>query len=138
MADSIETSSEPLVVCIECDRNIGTLIRKHVEKNGFLCIHVEDPTEILDYIPDIMPDMILTNMSLPVMHGLDALQRLKADSRTSQIPVMIISPDASSDTIVRGLKMGAEDYMVMPFELSEMMVRMENILRRRKGLPRTI
>jgi len=138
MATSIETRSKPLVVCIECDSSIGTLIRNHVEKNGFLCIRVEDPTEILDYIPDIMPDMILTNLSLPLMYGLDALQQLKADSRNSRIPVMIVSPTSDTDTIVRGLKMGAEDYLVMPFELCESMVRMENIFRRRKGLPRTV
>ena len=123
-----------LVFVVEDDENIREIIRCALESCGLAVSGFEDAVEMFSSIAKDTPDLILLDLMLPKMDGLDALKMLKADARYSHIPVLILTAKSSEIDKVKGLDLGADDYITKPFGVLELMARVRATLRRSTGL----
>jgi two-component system alkaline phosphatase synthesis response regulator PhoP len=120
---------------VEDDENIREIIRCALESCGLLVTGFEDAVEMFDALAGCLPDVILLDLMLPRMDGLDALKKLKTDTTTSHIPVLILTAKSSETDKVAGLDLGADDYITKPFGVLELMARVRAALRRSAGTP---
>lgn len=117
---------------VEDDAKIGLLISMTVEKAGHAARHLPD-AEALDRAlkkEKALPELLLLDLMLRAKGGLDVLREWKADPRTRDIPVIIISARSTERDKVQGLELGAEDYITKPFGLRELQARVQTALRR--------
>lgn len=118
---------------VEDDENIREIIRCALESCGLSVTGFEDAVEMFGAFEKRLPDIILLDLMLPRMDGLDALKQLKADARSSHIPVLILTAKSSETDKVAGLDLGADDYITKPFGVLELMARVRAVLRRASG-----
>ena len=96
-----------------------------------------DGYEALEKIRQQMPDMIISDLMMPNMDGLQLTDRLKNDTSTSHIPIILLTAKSAIESRLEALKYGADDYITKPFSPEYLMTRIENILRQRKNLQET-
>ena len=98
---------------------------------GYDVVTAADGGAVLDAVARERPDLVLMDVSLPVMDGLQVLRILKADGDLSQLPVVLVTADGDDESRRRGFEMGAEDYVVKPYRSFEIQQRLRNVLRLR-------
>lgn len=113
------------ILIVEDDKPISNLIKISLQKAGYQCCCVFDGNSAIDIVENEKFDLILLDVMLPGMDGFEILEYLKGD----QVPVIFITAKADLSDRVRGLHMGAEDYIVKPFEVLELLARVEVVLR---------
>ena len=91
-------------------------LEQELEESKFITLAATDGQEALDQVQAESPDLILLDIMMPIMDGFEVLARLKADPTTRDIPVIIISADNNMHSVVKGIQLGAEDYLPKPFE----------------------
>lgn len=123
-------SKERLLV-VEDDADIQELIRVTLLKNGFQVACVEDGTSALNAVRTETYDLVLLDLMLPDMDGLDICKSLKRDPKTAVLPVVIVTAKREDADVVVGLELGADDYIVKPFSPRVLLARIQAILRRR-------
>lgn len=116
------------IVCIEDDTEIRELILYALKAGGHDAIGFENALEA--DIEDVYPDLILLDIMLPQLDGIEYLKRLKKDFKTKNIPVILITAKASEIEKVTGLDAGADDYITKPFGVMELLSRIRAVLRR--------
>ncbi|WP_274649570.1 response regulator transcription factor [Paenibacillus humicola] len=114
------------IIIIEDDPAISDLIRLNLELAGHNCRQAYSGQEALSVFTDFSPDLALLDITLPDMEGYKLLERLKQ----SEVPVIFLTARNALADKVKGLKMGADDYIVKPFEAMELLARIEAVLRR--------
>ena len=119
-----------LAFVVEDDENIREIIRCALESCSLRVSGFEDAVEMFGELGRQLPDIILLDLMLPRMDGLDALKKLKTDVRSAHIPVLILTAKSSETDKVAGLDLGADDYMTKPFGVLELMARVRAALRR--------
>lgn len=124
---------QKLAFVVEDDENIREIIRCTLASCNLKVAGFEDAVEMFSALPRQMPDIILLDLMLPRMDGLDALKKLKSDRTTAHVPVLIITAKSSETDKVTGLDLGADDYITKPFGILELMARVRAALRRSKG-----
>ncbi len=100
---------------------------------GYAVESASNGREALDRIRESLPDLILLDLDMPVMNGYEVCQRLKADPLTADIPVLMLTAWAAPEQRVRGLQLGAEDYLAKPFDYRELLARVETRLRAKRA-----
>lgn len=119
------------ILVIEDDPKIGSFIAKGLKESGFLTEVALDGKSGLDFINhDKSLDLIILDLMLPKMSGLEVLREIRKSQ--NNIPVLILSAKRSVDEKVEGLQYGADDYLVKPFAFSELLARVQVLLRRHK------
>ena len=121
---------QKLAFVVEDDENIREIIRCSLKSCGLQVTGFEDAVEMFQGLEKKLPDIILLDLMLPRMDGLEALRRLKAAARSSHIPVLILTAKSSETDKVAGLDLGADDYITKPFGVLELMARVRAALRR--------
>jgi two-component system KDP operon response regulator KdpE len=116
-----------VVLLIDDEPKIRRFLRAGFELNGFAVLEAENATEALKIATFSSPDLIILDLGLPDLHGADVLERLRA---WSNVPIIILSVVAGEDEKVRLLQAGADDYVVKPFGMAELLARSEAALRR--------
>ncbi len=119
------------VLVVEDDSNIAELLRLYLEKEGYRVVTAADGNEGVDLFRRTGPDLVLLDLMLP---GLDGWGVCRAIRQTSQTPIIMLTAKGETIDKVTGLKMGADDYITKPFEMKEVLARIEAVLRR-GGLP---
>ena len=115
---------------IEDEADIYRLIQFHLESGGH-SVSISDTGEKgLESIRSTPPDLLLLDLMLPGIHGLDICRILKSDSETQNIPIIILSALGEELDIVKGLELGADDYMTKPFSPKVLVARVKAVLRR--------
>ncbi|WP_327031417.1 ATP-binding protein [Micromonospora ureilytica] len=94
---------------------------------------VTDGRQALDEIHRDLPDLVLTDVMMPVLDGFDLVRRLRADPTTRALPVLVLSARAGGEASVEGLSLGADDYLVKPFAAAELIARIRASIRRARG-----
>jgi two-component system, OmpR family, alkaline phosphatase synthesis response regulator PhoP len=123
------TDCRPSILVIEDDRALREGLVLNFELHGYRVEAAVDGEEGMQKAFDLSPDLIVLDIMLPGWSGLDILTALR--DRNENVPVLILSARGSTDQKVEGLNIGADDYLAKPFELRELLARVEAMLRRR-------
>ncbi len=115
------------VLVVEDDKNIQELLRLYLEKEGYAVTVADDGSQGLAKFRAIKPDLVLLDVMMPVMDGWSVCKGIRADST---VPVIMLTAKSETDDKVVGLKSGADDYITKPFEMKEVLARIEAVLRR--------
>ena len=130
---SDELAGMKILVVDDVLQNIEILIQTLRQKNYQLSFS-NSGVKALELAPKLLPDLILLDIMMPEMDGIETCRRLKADEATRDIPIIFITAKSDGDDVVRGFEVGAVDYITKPFNLEEVRVRVETHLRLRKTL----
>ena len=115
------------VLIVEDDKNIADLLRIYLEKEGYVAAIAEDGGMGVEMFRRLQPDLVLLDVMLPVLDGWGVLRSIRQESRA---PVIMLTAKGETNDKVAGLKMGADDYITKPFEMKEVLARIEAVLRR--------
>ena len=118
------------ILIIEDEPDIIELSTFNLEKHGYVVSSARNGEGGLEKTRKIGPDLILLDLMLPGIHGLDVLRILKSDKDTHNIPIIITSALGEEENIVRGLETGADDYITKPFSSVILLARVKAVLRR--------
>ena len=118
------------VLVAEDDRNSAELLQMYLEKEGYAVTVAFDGGQALSKFRAIHPDLVLLDVMMPVMDGWAVCRAIRAESQT---PIIMLTAKGETDDKVSGLKAGADDYITKPFEMREVLARIEAVLRRTAG-----
>ncbi|MBQ6889428.1 MAG: response regulator transcription factor [Oscillospiraceae bacterium] len=118
------------VLIVEDDRNICELLQLYLEKEGYAVTTAFDGGQGLAKFRSIKPDLVLLDVMMPVMDGWAVCRAIRAEAAT---PIIMLTAKGETDDKVTGLRTGADDYITKPFEMKEVLARMEAVLRRSTG-----
>ena len=120
----------PSVLVVEDETAQLEVLTYNLEAEGFRVTKADNGDEALLLVDETNPDIILLDWMLPGVSGIEICRRLKASSETRNVPVIMLSARSEEVDKVRGLETGADDYMVKPYSVVELMARVRNQLRR--------
>ena len=115
------------VLVVEDDNNIAELLRLYLQKDGCEVSHAADGGKAVEMAKEIQPDLVLLDIMLPVMDGWQVCRELR---KTMKMPIIMLTAKGETEDKVSGLEMGADDYIVKPFGVKELLARVHAVLRR--------
>ena len=118
------------ILVVEDDPNIADLLRMYLEKEHYEVTLAADGGRGVEQFRAVQPDLVLLDIMLPVMDGWGVLRTIRQEAKT---PVIMLTAKGETDDKVTGLKQGADDYITKPFEMKELLARIEAVLRRAVG-----
>ena len=118
------------VLIVEDDGNIAELLHLYLEKEGFETQVAQDGGKGVELFRSFQPDLVLLDIMLPIMDGWSVLKKIREGDKT---PVIMLTAKGETEDKVTGLEQGADDYIVKPFEMKEVLARIEAVLRRAAG-----
>src|SRR5579859_4968777 len=121
------------ILVVEDDKKIASFIVNGLKQSGFAVDHASDGEDGLFRVQTITYDAAIVDLMLPKLDGLGLVQRLRAEG--VRIPMLILSAKASVDDRVRGLQAGGDDYLTKPFAFSELLARVQALIRRATQTP---
>ena len=116
------------ILVVEDDQEIAEVLRRTLRQEGHEVRSAGDGEEALSAAAEFVPDLVILDLGLPKLDGVEVLRRLRADD---DVPVLILTARTDLDDRVEGLDTGADDYLVKPFERQELLARMRALMRRR-------
>ena len=122
--------ADKTVVIVDDEEDIVELVSHHLKREGFLVKEFYKGRDFFSYLESILPDLIILDIMLPGMDGLEICKILKGKPKTSSIPIIMLTAKAGEADVVVGLELGADDYVVKPFSPRELVARVKSILRR--------
>ena len=123
------------ILVVEDDKDLISLIKFNLKSEGFNVLLSPNGEDGLFTAKEEKPDLILLDWMLPILSGIEVLQRLKNNKDTKSIPVIFITAKGEENDKIRGLNSGADDYIVKPFSTKELIARIKANLRRGKLIP---
>ena len=120
------------VLIAEDESDIRQLISFNLERESMDTLLAKDGVEAFEIAKEKEPDLIILDLMLPRMDGFTVFKELRLDSRTKDIPVIMLTAKAQLDDVIAGLEMGADDYLTKPFSPKELVLRVKALLRRIK------
>ena len=136
MDDGDPGPAGPVVLLVDDDAAIRRAVGAGLELEGFRVVRASGGRAALAAIESVSPAVILLDLSMPDLDGLEVLRRLRASG--DDVPVCVLSARDDVDDRVRGLQAGADDYVVKPFALEEVTARLQALLRRRPATPEAV
>ena len=118
------------VLIVEDDGDIAALIAHFLDKAGYASDIVGDGGRALAHTLSAPPDLVILDVMLPGLSGLDVCKALRADNRTAALPIIMVTARGEESERILGLDAGADDYIVKPFSPNELMARVRALLRR--------
>jgi two-component system phosphate regulon response regulator PhoB len=122
------------ILAIDDEKDLIELVRYNLEKEGFQVSGARDGESGLAQAIQEIPDVVLVDLMLPGIDGLEVCRRLKSNTRTAAIPLIMLTAKSSESDRVVGLELGADDYVVKPFSPRELVARIRALLRRTTAL----
>jgi two-component system, OmpR family, phosphate regulon response regulator PhoB len=135
MAEGVSTLSKPLVLVVEDEAALATMLRYNLEKQGFRVDEAVDGQEALIRIAETTPDIVLLDWMLPVMSGIEVCRQIRRRPATRDLPVIMVTARTEDQDTVRGLNTGADDYITKPFSMDALLARVRALLRRSSAVP---
>jgi DNA-binding response OmpR family regulator len=121
------------VLLVEDERDIADLVRYHVEKAGMRVVHAADGGTALRLARAELPDVVILDLMLPGLDGLEVCRQLRREAATRRLPIIMLTARGEEVDRVVGLELGADDYVVKPFSPRELIARIRAVLRRSDG-----
>lgn len=129
-ADVIPGSLSAKVLVVEDEGPLAELLRYNLEAAGYTVLHAESGEDAEVLLSEEAPDLVVLDWMLPSTSGIEICRRLRARSETRQVPIIMLTARSEEADRIRGLSTGADDYVVKPFSLPELMARVRALLRR--------
>lgn len=120
----------PVLLIVEDNQDLRAYISLHL-KNEYTCIEAGNGKEGLGFAFELIPDLIISDLMMPVMNGMKMCWELKNDPRTSHIPIIMLTARAEWQSKAVGLEIGADDYLIKPFDTRELKARIKNLIAQR-------
>ena len=124
--------SKEKILVVDDEKDIIELLQYNLEKEGYRISCAYSGEECLENVKTELPDLILLDLMLPEIDGLDVCKILKRNPQTSHIPIIMLTAKGEETDIVLGLELGADDYITKPFKVRELLARVKTVLRRTK------
>ena len=121
---------EDTVLLVEDEEDVVDLLRYHLRKAGFKVLIANSGSEGLEAVRQNRPDVVVLDIMMPGMTGLEVCRAMKADSELARIPVLMLTAKSDVKDRVKGLETGAEDYVTKPFSPKEVVLRVQALLKR--------
>ncbi|MGB9712984.1 MAG: response regulator [Dissulfurimicrobium sp.] len=118
------------ILLVEDEKDIADLIRFNLDQAGFESMVLPEGRHALSYVRQFRPDLILLDLMLPDVDGLDVCKRIKRDPKLSHIPILMVTARGSETDRIVGLELGADDYIVKPFSPRELILRIKAVIAR--------
>lgn len=122
------------ILVVEDEEDILALLHFNLIKAGYAVDCASCGEEGLKKVREKVPDLILLDLMLPGIDGLELCRRLREDEATSEVPIIMLTARGEEGDVVRGLELGADDYMTKPFSIKVLLARLQTVLRRRRQL----
>jgi two-component system phosphate regulon response regulator PhoB len=135
MPEGVSSLPKPLVLIVEDEAAIVTMLRYNLEKQGFRVDEASDGQEALTRIAEAQPDLVLLDWMLPSMSGIEVCRQIRRRPATRDLPVIMVTARTEDQDAVRGLNTGADDYITKPFNMDALLARVRALLRRSNGVP---
>ena len=116
------------ILAVDDEKHIVRLVQINLEKEGYEVVTANTGREALEKVAEFSPDLIVMDVMMPEMDGLEALSRLKADPATSEIPVIMLTAKAQDSDVFRGWQAGADLYLTKPFNPAELLTFVKRLL----------
>ena len=123
------------ILVIEDEEDILELIRYNLDREGYRVVCAESGEKGLEIARRQRPDLLLLDLMLPGLDGLEVCKRLKTDASVSTLPIVMVTARGEEADVVTGLELGAEDYVTKPFSPRVLVARVRAVLRRRRETP---
>lgn len=121
------------ILIVDDEEDIVELIRYNLEKEGYRIVCAYNGEEALRFTRGELPQLIVLDLMLPGMSGLEVYRALKGEPRTAEIPIIMLTARVEEKDIVTGLELGADDYITKPFRLQELIARIRAVIRRSRA-----
>lgn len=118
------------IIIVEDDPDICEILKYNLEKEGFNIVIFQDGKQALESITKYPPDLLLLDLMLPGINGLEIARIMRKDERMFNIPIIMITARSQEMDILQGLELGADDYITKPFRPREVIARIKALLRR--------
>ncbi len=118
------------VLVVDDEKDLVDLVKYHLEKSGLKCLEARDGESALQVAKDRTPDLVVLDLMLPGLDGLEVCRKLRKDPKTANVAIIMLTAKAEEVDRIVGLEMGADDYMVKPFSPRELVARIKAVLRR--------
>ena len=122
--------SKPAILIAEDESALVTLLRYNLEREGYRVLEAQDGEEALLVAAEETPDLVLLDWMLPQLSGIEVCRRLRARQETRNVPIIMLTARGEESDRVRGLDTGADDYLIKPFAMIELLARLRAVLRR--------
>jgi len=130
-----EDANTQIILIIEDNPDMVSLIR-NVLKKEYKILEARDGIDGLEKAEKFSPDLIISDVMMPRMNGIEFCRKIKSDIKTSHIPVILLTANTDMPTKYQGIEMGADDYILKPFEMEYLVLRIKNLLTSREQLRR--
>jgi len=135
MAEGLSSLAKPLILIVEDEAPLATMLRYNLEKQGFRVDEASDGQEAMTRIAEAPPDLVLLDWMLPVMSGIEVCRQIRRRPNTRELPVIMVTARTEDQDAVRALNTGADDYITKPFSIEALMARIRALLRRASTVP---
>jgi len=116
------------ILVVEDDRDIRYLVDLQLSRKGYGVLLAEDGEEALRVAFEASPDVVVLDLSIPKVAGLDVIVRLRADDRTAAVPIVLLSASVQARDVEEGLRRGADRFVKKPFAAAELAAQIEEVL----------
>jgi two-component system phosphate regulon response regulator PhoB len=123
---------KPTVMIVEDEASLVTMLRYNLEKEGYAVTEASDGEEAVTVADETPPDAVILDWMLPRMSGIEVCRQLRRKPETRHVPIIMLTARSEETDKVRGLNVGADDYMTKPFSMPELVARVRALLRRAK------
>ncbi len=123
---------KPTVMIVEDEASLVTMLRYNLEKEGYNVTEANDGEEAVTVANETPPDAVILDWMLPRMSGIEVCRQLRRKSETRTVPIIMLTARSEETDKVRGLNVGADDYITKPFSMPELIARVRALLRRAK------
>ncbi|MEY4878582.1 MAG: phosphate regulon transcriptional regulatory protein PhoB [Pseudomonadota bacterium] len=123
-------SSEPSVLVVEDETALATLLRYNLEREGYRVFEAKDGEEALLVADETKPDLIILDWMLPQLSGIEVCRRMRTRGHLRNTPIIMLTARGEETDRIRGLDTGADDYIVKPFSMTELLARIRAVMRR--------
>ncbi|MBI4667097.1 MAG: response regulator transcription factor [Nitrospinae bacterium] len=121
------------ILVVDDEEDIQVLLSYNLEKAGYNVITASTGEEALNKAINSLPAVILLDILLPGLSGFETLKRLRSEKKTAETPIVMVSAKGEEEDVVKGLTLGADDYITKPFSVNVLVARVEAALRRRRS-----
>jgi DNA-binding response OmpR family regulator len=120
------------ILVAEDQAHVRNLMEYKLKNSGYTVIAVEDGRSALQKAEELIPDLILLDVMMPLMTGFEVLSALRGNEKTRDIPILMVTAVSKEEEVLKGLRLGADDYITKPFSPNELAARVKTTLLRRR------